>query len=339
MAAKNQPVKPAEIDLEATDVLPIVDFETTVLSTADLSATDTFAVPIIPAGMAELADALREVEYRLERKAMRVEQLQAELAGQHQRVADLEAQLLSATTGAHRTSEHEELRRRSERQHEALQTWQGFRAVTEAMLGECEEKLRSLENQQGKQMAAAIDEKAREGAARYDDQQQQIAQLQEQLQSEQAVALRYSTDLRVAEERIRRLESEAHVSAALMGNLQQHIERLGRDDTGTRPALRFAGGDPAGRALICEETGAEVEYTLGRRTTIGRTTDNDIPIDTTFISRHHAVVLSNADHCIVEDLNSTNGVLVNGRRIVRQMLHDGDTVTVGKTAFRYQQRA
>jgi pSer/pThr/pTyr-binding forkhead associated (FHA) protein len=51
------------------------------------------------------------------------------------------------------------------------------------------------------------------------------------------------------------------------------------------------------------------------------------------------VLLSSADNCIVEDLNSTNGVLVNGRRVGRQILHDGDTVKVGKTEFRYQQRS
>ena len=62
-------------------------------------------------------------------------------------------------------------------------------------------------------------------------------------------------------------------------------------------------------------------------------------MDASWISRHHAVLLSSPDHCIVEDLNSTNGVLVNGRRVGRQILHDGDTVTVGKTEFIYQQRS
>ena len=136
-----------------------------------------------------------------------------------------------------------------------------------------------------------------------------------------------------------RLESEAHASAALLGNLQQNMERLGRDDTGSRPALQDvtleiprARADPPGgwrRGGV----------SLGRRTTIGRTPENDIQIDTTFISRHHAVLLSSPDHCIVEDLNSTNGVLVNGRRVGRQVLRDGDTVTIGKTEFRYQQRS
>ena len=88
-----------------------------------------------------------------------------------------------------------------------------------------------------------------------------------------------------------------------------------------------------------QEGGADVSYPLGRRTTIGRTPDNDIQIDTTYISRHHAVVLSNSQDCIIEDLNSTNGVLVNGRRVGRQVLHDGDSVTVGDTVFTFQQPA
>ncbi len=120
------------------------------------------------------------------------------------------------------------------------------------------------------------------------------------------------------------------------------MERLGRDDTGTRPGLTRTDAESGRRS------GARADPPGGRRrgdvsarqrTTIGRTPDNDIQIDTTYISRHHAVLLSNADDCIVEDLNSTNGVLVNGRRVGRQVLRDGDTLTVGKTEFSYQQRS
>jgi pSer/pThr/pTyr-binding forkhead associated (FHA) protein len=46
-------------------------------------------------------------------------------------------------------------------------------------------------------------------------------------------------------------------------------------------------------------------------------------------------VLASSKHTIVEDLNSTNGVMVNGRRVTRQPLHDGDLVQIGKTEFRY----
>jgi pSer/pThr/pTyr-binding forkhead associated (FHA) protein len=78
---------------------------------------------------------------------------------------------------------------------------------------------------------------------------------------------------------------------------------------------------------------------LGRKTTIGRTPDNDLQIDTKFISRHHAVILAAPAHTIIEDLNSTNGIMVNGRRIRRQPLRDGDMVSIGKTQFRFAVRA
>jgi pSer/pThr/pTyr-binding forkhead associated (FHA) protein len=41
---------------------------------------------------------------------------------------------------------------------------------------------------------------------------------------------------------------------------------------------------------------------------------------------------------VIEDLNSTNGVLVNGRKVSRQVLCDGDAVTIGETQFRYMAR-
>ena len=87
------------------------------------------------------------------------------------------------------------------------------------------------------------------------------------------------------------------------------------------------------------EGDTEIVHVLGRRTTIGRGLDNDVRIDTKFVSRHHAVVLAGPQQTVVEDLRSTNGVLVNGRRASRAVLRDGDVVHVGKTQFRFVQRS
>ena len=76
-------------------------------------------------------------------------------------------------------------------------------------------------------------------------------------------------------------------------------------------------------------------HVLGRRTTVGRTPDNDLRIDADFISRHHAVLLVTAHGTIVEDLNSTNGVFVNHTRVTRRTLNEGDLVMFGKSGFRY----
>ena len=158
-------------------------------------------------------------------------------------------------------------------------------------------------------------------------QARQLAGVQEQLEER--------------DEQLKRTQAEAHASAALLGNLQQRIDRLGREGdarpTRALPAVAVVEepADNRSRLLVQEMGGMEVGYPLQRRTTIGRTPDNDIAIDTNFISRHHAVVLVSSRHTIIEDLKSTNGIRVNGRRVSRQLLHDGDLVTIGNSDFRY----
>jgi predicted nucleic acid-binding Zn-ribbon protein len=135
---------------------------------------------------------------------------------------------------------------------------------------------------------------------------------------------------------IHRLETEAANSAALLGNIQQSIKRLDpAAQSGPHPELAPEG---AVRLLIRTDGDSEVVHVLGRKTTIGRTPDNDLQIDAKFISRNHAVILAGPNHTIIEDLNSTNGVAVNARRVSRHTLRDGDLVSIGKTTFRFAVR-
>jgi chromosome segregation ATPase len=134
---------------------------------------------------------------------------------------------------------------------------------------------------------------------------------------------------------IERLEQETAASAVLVGHIQKSITRLDSDTPqGHEPAA-----DGATRLLIRTDGDMEVVHVLARKTTVGRTPDNDLQIDAKFISRHHAVILAGPAHAIIEDLNSTNGVTVNNRRITRQPLKDGDNVVIGKTQFRFVVRA
>ena len=91
----------------------------------------------------------------------------------------------------------------------------------------------------------------------------------------------------------------------------------------------------ATRLLVRSEDGREIMHVLGRRTSIGRTPDNDLQIEADFISRHHAVILVGPVHTIVEDLNSSNGVHVNGRRVTRQILRHGDVVHFARLQYRF----
>ena len=107
-----------------------------------------------------------------------------------------------------------------------------------------------------------------------------------------------------------------------------------------RPKEAAGLGVPAGAAGqgVQGVDGREVVHVLGRKTSIGRTPDNDVQIDAKFVSRHHAVILAGPAQTIIEDLNSTNGVQVNGRRVSRHALKDGDQVAIGRTQYRFAVR-
>ncbi|HZS94433.1 MAG TPA: DHA2 family efflux MFS transporter permease subunit [Chloroflexota bacterium] len=69
--------------------------------------------------------------------------------------------------------------------------------------------------------------------------------------------------------------------------------------------------------------------------TLGRATDNDVILDDSEVSRHHAAIDMQGMRISVRDLNSRNGTVVNGRPIHEPtILHDMDTVILGETAVR-----
>ena len=97
--------------------------------------------------------------------------------------------------------------------------------------------------------------------------------------------------------------------------------------------------DGPARLLIRTNGNTDFVHVLGRRTRIGRGADNELVLDLKHVSRYHAVLLAGPVHTTIEDLRSTNGVFVNGKRISRHVLKEGDRVTIGKTHFRYTVRA
>jgi chromosome segregation ATPase len=93
------------------------------------------------------------------------------------------------------------------------------------------------------------------------------------------------------------------------------------------------------RLLIGENDGQELRFPLFKdRLTIGRTAHNDIQLNKQFISRQHAVIVTEDGHTKIVDWGSKNGVLVNEKRVSEQTLENGDTVTIGTTDFRYEER-
>jgi chromosome segregation ATPase len=208
------------------------------------------------------------------------------------------------------------------------------------------------------------------GDARVRDLEQQLAQQQEAMRALQTEndsgllrARELEADLHAAEDTINRLESQVRGSGARLEELEkanrqwrltmEELRATSTDTAAGNGALRAAaaqvgethdadGREPiaegATRLLISKEQGREIVNVLGRKTSVGRTPDNDLQIDAKFISRHHAVILAGPVHTVIEDLNSTNGVLVNGQRVARQILKDGDEVIIGRSHYRFAVR-
>jgi chromosome segregation ATPase len=131
---------------------------------------------------------------------------------------------------------------------------------------------------------------------------------------------------------IRRLERSESNNANVLGRIQTSMERLG--STGTMGIGAAANPDWAPE-LIRIDGDRSIVHALGRRTRIGRAPGCELHIDSGSVSRHHALILAGTREAIIEDLNSTNGVIVNGRKVTRQVLSDGDIVTIGEIQFRF----
>jgi len=82
--------------------------------------------------------------------------------------------------------------------------------------------------------------------------------------------------------------------------------------------------------LVAFVNGDRIAYPLRKdRITIGRSVSSDICIGSHYVSRIHACVSRQGIATIIEDVGSKNGIRVNGERVVRRILRDGDIVSVG----------
>jgi type II secretory pathway predicted ATPase ExeA len=103
------------------------------------------------------------------------------------------------------------------------------------------------------------------------------------------------------------------------------------------PGVRPVGSDEVVARIIVAHAGEHVEERPLRvgRLIIGRTVDNDLQIDSKFISRHHCQIITTAEGSVLEDLNSTNGVYIKSKRIRKHNLNDGDVIVLGKHEIMY----
>ena len=150
----------------------------------------------------------------------------------------------------------------------------------------------------------------------------------------------------------RKLETKSEAVNYLLGELArktQEVESLGEiedviheiDDRVSEhidePIINDR--DRVTRLLIGSVEGQELRFPLFKdRLTIGRTEQNDIQLKASYVSRRHAVIVTDGDTTRIIDWGSKNGVFVNSSRITEHFLSNGDTVTIGTADFHYEER-
>jgi general secretion pathway protein A len=93
---------------------------------------------------------------------------------------------------------------------------------------------------------------------------------------------------------------------------------------------------PVARLLVVSEGSTLEERALRTgRLIIGRASDADLRVESRVISRHHCQIVTNERLCVIEDLNSTNGVFIKDKRVRRHNLNDGDVVSLGSHQLMY----
>lgn len=144
-----------------------------------------------------------------------------------------------------------------------------------------------------------------------------------------------------AERRAAAARSVAAHDPTSTGNLSNEAA-VGRHNGGGPQLYIGSPADDIGpRQSVDEEVLAKIivacdGHTIGElplragRTVIGRTADNDLQIDSRFVSRHHCQIVISRNSCVIEDLNSTNGIVIKAKRVRHHNLNDGDVVIIGK---------
>lgn len=134
------------------------------------------------------------------------------------------------------------------------------------------------------------------------------------------------------------LASEADAASELLGSAGGIDDPFAPSDEG-----RGAGaGDGASGALVQAISRLVLpngqQHTLGDEVvSIGRVSENTIPVPDPNVSRRHAEVRPNRSRYVIVDLGSTNGTLVNGTRIHGEtVLSDGDVISLGTTYVRFE---
>ncbi len=109
------------------------------------------------------------------------------------------------------------------------------------------------------------------------------------------------------------------------------------DPPGYAPVTRLPGtGDPSSNARRWIEINGNRHQISGGALVLGRSTEADVRIDDPGVSRRHCEIRVGSPS-MVQDLGSTNGIVVDGQHTTRATLRDGSRIVVGSTTIVYRQ--
>ncbi len=247
----------------------------------------------------------------LARRNAHIGMVEADMAARQHKEASLKARLEEALAAA----------------NPDVAPLRGELKAREAQIGELKAELAVLSARTGDRDGdlEAAEESIRQLEAALRDKDSKLEEVSVTVDEWRSVIAESQKSILERDGRIQKLEADLERRAGVMA------------DSAAMTGEEIALEGPA-RVLIRTDGNTDFVHVLGRRTRIGRGADNELVLDTKHVSRYHAVLLAGPSHTSIEDLNSTNGVFVNGKRVSRQALKDGDRVTIGRTQYRYSVR-
>ena len=273
------------------------------------------------------AERLREMEVEIASRQGELANARLEIAGGRASLSDLTAALERSQTMLAEQSrlleERESVARTMAASHAELV------ALIAALRGQIEELTARLaaaveEHRAPVERVAALTKEAAESDSR-------LARLESMNVELRATVQRLHASLAERDAELQRATRIASTNAYALGRVQSSIDELGGGLTVTEGAP----AETQASILTRIDGGQNHSFVLRARTTIGRDPDNDLSLAMASVSRHHAVLIPASRSALLQDLGSTNGVLVNKRRVRCARLEHGDVITLGEAQFRY----
>src|SRR6476660_8010670 len=94
---------------------------------------------------------------------------------------------------------------------------------------------------------------------------------------------------------------------------------------GAQWALRFISG---------KYQGGEFPLRMDREIVIGRSSDLDMVLVEDMVSRKHAKIATTGGQIVIQDMGSTNGTFVNGEKVKKARLKEGDRILIGTSIIK-----